>query len=140
LPAAATNQTTEPAAGNAKAPAASAHHLQSIDISDGRVNFKLGDDKTSLAFLHVEGTVEQTAAGRWSLDLTAEPWRSGVPLQLAGTIRVRGNVAGTSARLQPALFQISWEKSSLADVFRLIGGSDFGVRGLFAAEATAAST
>jgi hypothetical protein len=116
-----------------------AYNLQKLDISDGRANFKLGDDKTSVAFIQVEGSVEQTAPGRWRLDLTAQPWRSGVPLQLAGTVRIRGDIAGTSARLQPARFQVSWENSSLADVFRLIGGQDFGIRGIFAAQATAES-
>lgn len=116
-----------------------AHHLQKININDGRANFKLSDDKTSFAFIQVEGSVEQTAPGRWRLDLEAQPWRSGVPLQLAGTVKVHGNVAGTSTRLQPARLQVSWEKSSLADVFRLLGGSDFGVRGLFAGEASAES-
>ena len=116
-----------------------AYHLQKIDISDGRVNFKLGDDKTSFAFIQVEGSVEQAAPGRWRMDLKAQPWRSGVPLQLAGTVRVRGDVAGTSTRLQPAKFTVSWERSSLADVFRLIGGTDFGVRGTFAGEAAVES-
>jgi hypothetical protein len=116
-----------------------AYNLQKLDISDGRANFRLGDDKASFAFIQVEGSVEQTAPGRWQLDLKAEPWRSGVPLQLAGTVRIRGDIAGTSTRLQPAHFQVSWEKSSLADVFRLIGGRDFGVRGIFAAEATVES-
>jgi hypothetical protein len=138
LPAATFDQT-QSAAAKSSGRDTSAHHLQRIDVSDGRVNFKIGDNKTSFAFIKVEGTVEQTAAGRWNLDVTAEPWRSGVPLQLAGTVRVRGDIAGTSARLQPAHLQINWKKSSLADVFRLIGGRDFGVRGLFAAEATATS-
>ncbi|HEY1424925.1 MAG TPA: AsmA family protein [Candidatus Acidoferrum sp.] len=127
------------AAGNTGVHVTPAYRLQKIEISDGRVNFKLGDDKTSFAFLQVEGTVEQNAAGRWQLDLRAQPWRSGVLLQLAGTVRARGEVAGTSVRLQPARLQLNWEKSSLADVFRLVGGRDFGVRGLFAAEATAES-
>jgi hypothetical protein len=112
------------------------NHLQKIEITDGRVNFKIGDDKASFAFQQVEGTMEQTAAGRWLLNLEAEPWRSGVPLQLAGTMRVSGDVAGTSVRLRPAHFRVSWTKSSLADVFRLIGGSDFGVRGTFSGDAT----
>jgi hypothetical protein len=127
------------AAANSIVQTSPAYQLQKIDISDGRVNFKVGDDKTSFAFIQVEGSVEQTAPGRWRMDLKAQPWRSGVPLQLAGTVRVHGDVAGTSTRLQPAKFQVSWEKSSLADVFRLIGGSDFGVRGTFAGEATAES-
>lgn len=121
------------------AQATPAYHLQRIEISDGRVNFKVGDDKTSFAFIQLEGSVEQAAPGRWRMDLKAQPWRSGVPLQLAGTVRVHGDVAGTSTRLQPAKFIVSWEKSSLADVFRLIGGTDFGVRGTFAGEATVES-
>ena len=112
------------------------NHLQKIEITDGRVNFKIGDDKALFAFQQVQGSMEQTAAGRWRLNLEAEPWRGGVPLQLAGTMRVSGDVAGTSVRLRPAHFRLSWTKSSLADVFRLIGGSDFGVRGTFSGEAT----
>jgi hypothetical protein len=137
----ATASTAQPGAQSAGSAgrAVSAYRLQKIDISDGRVNFKIGDDKASFAFIQVEGSVEQTALGRWRLDLNAEPWRSGVPLQLAGTVRVRGDVAGTSARLQPARFQVRWEKSSLADVFRLIGGRDFGVRGLLGVEGTVES-
>ena len=139
LPAALVSPQTGVVVPRASARATPAYNLQKLEISDGRANFKIGDDKTSFAFMQVEGSVEQTAPGRWQLDLTAQPWRSGVPLQLAGTVRVRGDIAGTSTRLQPAHLQMSWKKSSLADVFRLIGGRDFGVRGTFAAEATAES-
>jgi AsmA family/AsmA-like C-terminal region len=139
LPAAVVSSPSGTLGPRAAARATPAYNLQKLEISDGRANFKQGDDKTSFAFMHVEGSVEQTAPGRWQLDLTAQPWRSGVPLQLAGSVRVRGDIAGTSTRLQPAHFQVSWEKSSLADVFRLVGGRDFGVRGIFAAEAIAES-
>jgi hypothetical protein len=139
LPAATPAQRSGAEAASPAVATTPTHQLQKIDISDGRVNFKVGDDKTSFAFIQVEGSVEQAAPGRWRMDLKAQPWRSGVALQLAGTVRVHGDVAGTSTRLQPAKFQMSWEKSSLADVFRLIGGSDFGVRGTFAGEATAES-
>jgi hypothetical protein len=132
----AVNPTANSAASVVQKPAPPTHRLQKIEISDGRVNFKIGDEKIPFAFLRVEGDVEQVAQNRWRLDLESEPWRSGVPLQLAGTVRLSGDVAGTSARLQPAHLQMSWEQSSLADVFRLIGGRDFGVRGTFAGEAT----
>ena len=112
------------------------HHLRKIEISNGRVNFKIGQEKTSFAFQQVEGAIEQTASGRWRLNVRAEPWRSGIPLQLAGTVRVSGEVAGTSVRLRPAHLRATWAKSSLADVFRLIAGGDFGVRGAFAGEAS----
>ncbi len=137
LPSAPSSVTTNDAKSAAQA--TPAHPLQKLEINDGRVSFKLGDDKLPFAFVQVEGRVEQMSPGRWQLDLKAVPWRSGVSLQLAGTVRLRGDVAGTSTRLQPAHLQMSWGKSSLADVFRLASGQDYGVRGLFSAEASAES-
>src|SRR5690242_13868947 len=115
------------------------NRLQKIDIDDGRINFKIGDEKLPFAFLGVSGSVEQVASGRWRLQLEAQPWRSGVTLQSAGTLLVRGDVAGTSTRLQPAEVHLQWGKVSLADLFRLLRGQDYGVRGVFALEGTAKS-
>ncbi len=116
-----------------------ANHLQKIEFDDGRVNFKLGQDKKPFAFIGVTGSVEQISAGRWELQLEAQPWRSGVALQSAGVLYVRGDVAGTSARLQPAHFAIHWTQVSLADLLRLFRGQDYGVRGSFALDAEAQS-
>src|SRR5467141_4298199 len=115
------------------------NRLQKIDINDGRVNFKIGDEKLPFAFLGVSGSVEQVSAGRWRLQLEAQPWRSGVTLQSTGTLLVRGDVAGTSARLQPAEVHLQWGQVSLADLFRLLRGQDYGVRGVFALDGTAKS-
>jgi uncharacterized protein involved in outer membrane biogenesis len=120
-------------------PVAPVNRLQRIEIDDGRINFKLQEDKQPFAFTNVSGSVEQVSPGRWHLQLEAQPWRSGVSLQSAGTLRVRGDLAGTSARLQPAEIYLQWSLASLADVFRLFRGQDHGVRGLFALEATAKS-
>lgn len=116
-----------------------ANHLTTIDFDDARINFKSADEKEPFAFTGVSGSVEQTAPGRWRLHLSAQPWRSGVVLQSAGTLNVRGDVAGTSARLQPAQFSVDWSDVSLADLFRLLFGQDYGVRGTFALSATAQS-
>jgi hypothetical protein len=113
------------------------YHLQKIDFDDGRINFKSGHEKRPFAFTGVSGTVEQISAGRWHLQLEAQPWRSGVPLQSTGTLRVMGDVAGTSARLQPAQVRVHWGDVSLADLFRLITGNDSGVRGQFALDGNA---
>jgi uncharacterized protein involved in outer membrane biogenesis len=115
------------------------NRLQKIDVDDGRVNFKIGDEKLPFAFLGVSGSIEQVSPGRWQLQLEAQPWRSGVTLQSTGTLLVRGDVAGTSARLQPAEVHIHWGKVSLADLFRLLRGQDYGVRGVFALDGTAKS-
>src|ERR1700676_4671017 len=61
-----------------------------IDFDDGRVNSKNIDDKLPFALIGVSGNVEQVAPGRWQLRLQAQPWRSGVALQSAGTVRVQG--------------------------------------------------
>jgi AsmA family len=116
-----------------------ANRLSRIDIDDGRINFKIGDEKLPFAFIGVSGNVEQVAPGRWQLRLAAEPWRSGASLQSAGTVMVQGDIAGTSARLQPAEIHVHWEQGSLADLLRLFRGRDYGVRGVFALDATAKS-
>src|SRR5271170_2223859 len=119
--------------------AGAANRLQKIEFDDGRVNFKTGQDKLPFAFVAVNGSVEQISPGRWQLQLEAQPWRSGVALQSAGTVQVRGDVAGTSARLQPAQFAVHWTQASLADLLRLFRGQDYGVRGSFALDAVAQS-
>ena len=115
------------------------NRLQRIKFDEGRVNFKMEDEKLPFAFTGVSGSVEQVSLGRWELQLEAQPWRSGVLLQSTGTIQVRGDLAGTSARLQPAQITLQWSEASLADVFRLVHGQDYGVRGLFTLDATAKS-
>jgi len=106
--------------------------LYRIDIAGGRINFKQGDDKSALALIGVSGRVDQDAAGRWALDLEAQPMRAGVGLQQQiGTLRLRGNVAGTTARLQPAELSLTWLNVSLADALRLAASltSEFGRAG-----------
>jgi uncharacterized protein involved in outer membrane biogenesis len=92
------------------AQATPANHLQKIEFDEGRVNFKIEYDKQAFAFTDVSGSVEQVAPGRWQLQIAATPWRSGVQLQSPGRIRVRGDLAGTSARLRPAQIQVHWTK------------------------------
>jgi hypothetical protein len=113
------------------------YHLQKIDFDEGRINFKVGDEKRPFAFTNVSGSVEQVSPGRWEVKLEAQPWRSGVALQETGTLQVTGDVAGTSARLQPAQLRLHWGKVSLADLFRLATGNDSGVRGQFALDGNA---
>jgi hypothetical protein len=137
LPPAQTKTPSATVAYGPQIPADSGNHLQKIEFDEGRINFKTGDEKRPFAFTGVSGSVEQMAPGRWQLRLEAQPWRSGVPLQSTGTLQVRGEVAGTSARLQPAEIQVHWDKVSIADLFRMITGNDFGVRGVFALDGNA---
>jgi uncharacterized protein involved in outer membrane biogenesis len=129
------NTATAPAA--APVPAQATHLLQKLEFDEGRINFKFGDEKRPFAFTAVSGSVEQVAPGKWRLNLEATPWRSGVQLQSTGTLKVEGDVAGTTARLQPAEIRLHWDQVSIADLFRLTTGNDSGVRGEFALDGNA---
>ena len=107
------------------------NRLLRIEFDDGRVNFKNLDEKLPFALTAVSGSVGQVSPGRWQLRLEAQPWRSGVVLQSAGTVSVQGDIAGTSARLRPAQIEVNWKEVSLADMFRLLRGRDYGMRGVF---------
>lgn len=139
LPPAKSSQPAGPPIYGPPSPAPPVNHLERIEFDEGRIDFKDQDDKLPFAFIAVSGSVEQVSSGRWQLQLQAQPWRSGVLLQSTGTIQVRGDLAGTSARLQPAKITLHWGEASLADVLRLFRGQDYGVRGLFALDLTAKS-
>lgn len=100
-----------------------------IDVDGGRINFKQRDTKSPFALVDVSGRVEQTGAGRWQLDLEARPMRAGVELQDIGSVRLRGSIAGTTARLQPADLNLTWRAASVADALRLVRRDDYGMRG-----------
>jgi AsmA-like C-terminal region len=108
-----------------------------IDVDGGRINFKQGDTKNPFALADVSGSLEQNGAGRWQLDLEARPMRAGVELQDIGTVRVRGSIAGTTARLQPADLILTWRAGSLADALRLVRQNDYGMRGQLAVDLNA---
>jgi AsmA-like C-terminal region/AsmA family len=108
---------------------AQAARLYRIDVNAGRINFKQRDDKSPFALLDVSGRVERDNAGHWQLDLEARPMRAGVELQDIGTVRLRGTIAGTSARLQPAELNLTWRAASLADALRIARQQDYGIRG-----------
>jgi hypothetical protein len=108
-----------------------------IDVDGGRINFKQGDNKSPFALVDVSGRVEQNGAGRWQLDLEARPMRAGVELQDIGTLRLRGSIAGTTARLQPAELNLTWRAASLADALRLVRQNDYGMRGQLAVDLNA---
>src|SRR5579862_3187349 len=140
LPPAKTNSTGNTRIYGPPAAPPEANRLHRIEFDEGRVNFKEGDDKLPFAFINVSGSVDQVSSGKWQLQLDAEPWRSGVSLQSAGTVKVTGDLAGTSARLQPAQIHLNWYGASLADLFRLFHGQDSGVRGAFALDASLSSS
>ncbi len=103
--------------------------ISRIEIDSGRINFKRDARKLPLALVNVRGRLDYDGAGRWNLDLQANPLRAPVALQQAGVLRLQGVAGGVSARLRPAAFQLAWQDVSLADFSRLLFGADYGLRG-----------
>jgi AsmA-like C-terminal region/AsmA family len=115
-------------------------HLERIDIEDGRINLRRGADVRPFALTDVSGRIEQISPGRWRIALAARPARATVHLQESGTLYLHGEIAGTSARLQPAELALSWSEASVADALRLLLGRDAGVRGSMQLELKAATS
>ena len=107
--------------------------LRRIEVESGRINFKRGDEKLPFAFVGVSGYVESKGAGRWQLELEATPSRAAVILQQAGTLRLVGDLGGTSSRLRPAVLTLAWQGAAIPDVLRIARGYDYGLRGNLAA-------
>lgn len=109
--------------------AALAPRLFRINIDTGRINFKQGADKHPFALLDVHGSLSQGPGGGWQVDFETQPFRAGTMAQTPGVIRVRGAIGGPDSRILPADLTATWNEVALADVMRLLRGSDFGIRG-----------
>lgn len=107
--------------------------LYRIEVDTGRVNFKTGYDKHPFALVEVNGNFSQGGGG-WQTDFEALAFRAGAMTQEPGQIRVRGTLGGAQSRILPADLLITWDEASVADVSRLLRGTDLGVRGELAAE------
>lgn len=111
--------------------------FHTIEVDGGRIDFKRGDEKLPFAFVDVNGSVEMEGPGRWRLDLVAAPERAAAIVQDPGVLHLVGHLGGTSSRLRPALLQIGWSEASISDVFRLVGGTEYGLRGTMGVSITA---
>ncbi len=108
-------------------------HVDAVSISNGRINFKRGADKLAFALADVNGRISSAADGRWNISFDAQPYRAGVTLQDAGTLRFAGTIPvaafAAAASALPADFSLQWTSASLSDALRLISANDYGVRG-----------
>jgi AsmA-like C-terminal region len=100
-----------------------------IEVDEGRINFKHGDDKVPFAFVNVNGRVQTDGPGRWQLDLVAAPMRAATIVEQPGLLHLVGSLGGTSSRLRPATLQVDWSDASIPDVLRLACDRDYGLRG-----------
>ena len=101
-----------------------------IEASNGRINFKLGQEKKAFALTDADFSVWQDSENAWSMRLKAQPTRTNANLSDTGTLRVEGSWQRSSTIAETPLdFRLQWENAQLGQFTRMATGTDRGWRG-----------
>ncbi len=112
-----------------------------IEADDGRVNFKVGQEKKPYALTNADFSVWQGSENTWGMRLRADPVRTDFNLSDTGTVRVNGSWhRASSLRETPVRFELEWERGQLGQVTKLAYGTDLGWRGGIDVSATVTGT
>jgi len=112
-----------------------------IEADNGRINFKIGQEKKAYALTEADFTVWLDADNKWSMRLRARPVRTDFNLSDTGLVSVNGSwQRSKSLRSTPLNFTIRWEQAQLGQFTKLIYGNDKGWRGSLALVASLVGT
>ncbi len=101
-----------------------------IEASNGRINFKLGQEKKAFALMDADFSLWQDSENAWSMRLTAQPTRTDSNLSDTGTLKMEGSWQRAIAlRETPLNFTLQWENAQLGQFTKMATGSDRGWRG-----------
>jgi hypothetical protein len=101
-----------------------------IQVSSGRINFKVGQEKTPYALTNADFALWQDSENAWGIRLKAEPFRSDLSLNDTGILRVNGTwQRAASLRETPLQFSVEWERPQLGQLTKFLSGEDRGWRG-----------
>jgi hypothetical protein len=101
-----------------------------IEASRGRINLKLGAEKTPYTLTDADFSIWQDSENTWSTRLQAEAVRTDFNLTDTGVIRIDGSwQRASSLRETPLNFTLLWERAQLGQLSKLAYGNDWGWRG-----------
>jgi AsmA family/AsmA-like C-terminal region len=101
-----------------------------IEADDGRINFKIGEEKKPYALTNADFSLWQDSENSWGLRLEASPVRTDYNLTDTGTIRLSGTwLRASTLRQTPMSFSMQWTGGQLGQATQLIYGNDMGWRG-----------
>jgi hypothetical protein len=101
-----------------------------IESSSGRINLKIGAEKTPFTLLNADFSLWQESDNAWGMRLLAEPVRTDMNLSDTGLLRVDGTwQRAGSLRDTPLRFSVEWQRAQLGQLTKLISGNDKGWRG-----------
>lgn len=130
-----------PLAPTAKSEAEKRPGFPYIEASSGRINFKVGAEKTPYALLNADFALWQESENAWGARLKAEPLRMDMSLGDTGAVRMSGTwQRAGSLRETPLQFSLEWQHAQLGQLTKLFSGNDKGWRGDVRLEATLSGT
>ncbi|HLH10108.1 MAG TPA: AsmA family protein [Terriglobales bacterium] len=101
-----------------------------IESTGGRINLKLGLEKTVYALNDADFALWLASEDEWRMRLEARPMRTDSNLSDTGTIRIEGSARrAASLGETPLVLRATWERGQLGQITTLLRGSDAGWRG-----------
>lgn len=101
-----------------------------IEADDGRINFKVGQEKKAYALRDADFALWLASENEWGMRLLAQPVRTDFNLTDTGTLRVSGTwQRSDSLRETPLQFILEWNRAQLGQFTKLLYGVDKGWRG-----------
>jgi hypothetical protein len=101
-----------------------------IEADDGRINFKIGQEKKAYALTDADFALWLESENQWGMRLTAKPVRTDFNLSDTGILHAEGTWQRSgSLRETPLKFTVEWERAQLGQFSKLISGKDKGWRG-----------
>lgn len=101
-----------------------------IEGESGRINLRLGAEKTPYALTDADFSLWQESENEWGMRLKGTPVRTDLNMTDTGTLRVEGSwLRAASLRDEPLHFAFRWQNGQMGQVTKLIYGVDRGWRG-----------
>jgi uncharacterized protein involved in outer membrane biogenesis len=130
-----------PLAPTAKAKLEARPAFPYIQVSSGRINFKVRQEKKPYALTNADFALWQESENTWGIRLKAEPFRGDVNLNDTGTLRVNGTwQRAMSLRDTPMQFSVEWDRPQLGQLTKFLSGEDKGWRGAVQLDVTLTGT
>ncbi len=112
-----------------------------IEADGGRINFKLGMEKTQFAMTEADFALFQDSENSWGARVAAKPVRTDSNFSDTGLLKITGTwQRAESLHETPLRFSVQWQHAQLGQVTKLIYGSDKGWRGTAALSAEISGT
>ena len=112
-----------------------------IEADAGRINLKIGPEKTPYALINTDFAFWLASEDLWHVRLQGNPVRTDMNLTDTGKIKIEGDLKRSAElRQTPVKLQISWDDGQLGQLSKLAAGRDKGWRGGLATKAELSGT